>query len=362
MMNSVKFISSDWAGAPVLSGQLGSLVGVLDACLVNGFGESAVQANVVVSAGVGVVHSQSHRMRLIDDETGCVGIFSGGTLNGVEFRVTAISGENGFSFSTDLPDGSYTAVSVKVAPLGWEKIHGDTQRGAYRRKDPAATKMTLQVDDNRDNAWATIYMHENVQPTISYWNLPTTPATYCYKSNVANTSLRKWRLIGDGKTFYFFCDSTNNNTYSYGFSFGDICPGMISDKFNCMIIAGPTSADVVRPGYVNGDVTGAWISRAVSQMGSAIPHGRYSHRRFAVMGKAGIINPSPVDGLIHLWQVEIWDMGAIQQYRGIMRGLYCPIHYLLHESTFRGKDGKKYISLDGYDSARMVFDLEGPWA
>ena len=360
-MTDVKYFSNSWAGAPQLFGQTGSLVSVLDACLVNGFGETTVQS-VIVASGVGTVQSTLHRMRMIDGETGCVGVFTGGNLSGVEFRVQSITNENVFTFNTDLGDGVYTATTVKIAPLGWQKVHGDSQRACYRRTDPGSTAMTLQVDDNQDNTWAALYVHEGVQPTISYWSLPTSPVTYCYKSNVANTDPRSWRLIGDSKTFYLLGDASNNNAYSHGFSFGDICPGMLTDKFGCMIIAGSTSTNSNFSGYVNGDVTGAWISRAVSQMGASIPLGRYSHRRFFVVGNGGIINPNPVDGLIHLWQVEAWDMGAVQQYRGVMRGLYCPIHYFLHESTFRGKDGRKYISLNGYSSARMVFDLEGPWA
>lgn len=53
MTTDVKFFAADMAGAPQVSGSRGSLLAVIDACLVTGFG--LVSVTVAVAAGVATV-------------------------------------------------------------------------------------------------------------------------------------------------------------------------------------------------------------------------------------------------------------------------------------------------------------------
>ena len=46
---SVKYLHSGMTGAPVLSGAIGSMIAVLDACLVDGFALKSVNSLVVAS-------------------------------------------------------------------------------------------------------------------------------------------------------------------------------------------------------------------------------------------------------------------------------------------------------------------------
>lgn len=144
---SVKYIHSGMAGAPVLTGSPGSMIGLLDAFLKDGFDLKTATSLTVVDGVATIGYSGSHSA-----ERDAVIIVSGssiGALNG-EQKVTETAAGL-VKFATAAPDGTATGtIQFKMAPLGWEKSFSGTNKAAYRSLDPQASGMFLRVDDSQN--------------------------------------------------------------------------------------------------------------------------------------------------------------------------------------------------------------------
>lgn len=145
---SVKFITENMPGAPVLSGTAGALISVLDALLVTGFGLRTA-TSVTVAGGVATVTLASnaqnanllHSVILVDGVAAPMA-----DLNG-EQRVTA-AGTTTLQFATAVADGTATGtITVKSAPAGWEKLYSGTNKAVYRSTHVQSAKHCLRVDD-----------------------------------------------------------------------------------------------------------------------------------------------------------------------------------------------------------------------
>jgi hypothetical protein len=133
MSTKTKFFTSAASGAPVLTGQAGSLLGLLDACLVTGYG-LLTATSVVVAGGVATATFATPHSALAD----MVILVAGATPSGLngEQRVIAHSG-NTLTFPTAVADGTATGViTVRVAPLGWTNPFTGTNKTAYKMVDP----------------------------------------------------------------------------------------------------------------------------------------------------------------------------------------------------------------------------------
>lgn len=145
---SVKFITENMPGAPVLSGTAGALISVLDALLVTGFGLRTA-TSVTVASGVATVTLASnaqnanllHSVILVDGVAAPMA-----DLNG-EQRVTAATSTT-LQFATAVADGTATGtITVKSAPAGWEKLYSGTNKAVYRSTHVQSAKHCLRVDD-----------------------------------------------------------------------------------------------------------------------------------------------------------------------------------------------------------------------
>ena len=145
---SVKFVTENMPGAPALSGTAGTLISVLDALLVTGFGlRTAV--SVVVAGGVATVtlSSDANNLNLLHSVILVDGVAAPmADLNG-EQRVTAASTTT-LQFATAVADGTATGtITVKSAPAGWEKLYSGTNKAVYRSTHVQSAKHCLRVDD-----------------------------------------------------------------------------------------------------------------------------------------------------------------------------------------------------------------------
>lgn len=131
--NKVRYFASTMAEAPTLSGAAGALIAVLDACLVNGFGNKSVDS-IVVTGGIATANISSGH----DFAEGDVLRFAGATPAGMnsDWRLSSVT-PNSVTWSVEgcgVADGTATgAISALRAPAGWEKVFADgTTRAAYR--------------------------------------------------------------------------------------------------------------------------------------------------------------------------------------------------------------------------------------
>lgn len=200
---SVKWAVSSMVGAPTLNGTAGSLIAVLDAFLVNGFGTKAVDSAQVTEgvcrlAITGASAAVDHAVIQLAGVTG-----SGAVLNGLQ-RVDKAT-TSYVEFACDLPDGALTGtITFKIAPLGWEKVFSKTNVAVYRSPDPAGTRAFYRVDDT-NALYAQVQMYEAMADVDS--GVAAAPASpsggfYWHKRQSASSSGVYWVLVGDTRLFY----------------------------------------------------------------------------------------------------------------------------------------------------------------
>lgn len=147
MYNPVEvcWFDSGMAGAPTLPGNTqGAVIGVLDACLVNGF-NSQTLTSLVVSGGVATATKTSHGFW---DHT--VVQITGATpadLNGKK-RITRVNADS-FTFeAVGMANGTATGTIIaKMAPGGWTKTTISTNVCYYTKPSLIFTTWALYLDD-----------------------------------------------------------------------------------------------------------------------------------------------------------------------------------------------------------------------
>ncbi|MCK2086731.1 hypothetical protein MXC99_00795 [Thauera aromatica] len=141
---SVKWFHSGMADAPVLRGQAGALIELLDACLINGFSTRSPDS-VVVAGGVATVSISAGNPY---DKHAVIAISgaSEAALN-AEWRIDT-SAATSFTFlCPGVADGTVTGAALKRAGAGWSKPFADTNVAVYQSLDPASTQLYLRVND-----------------------------------------------------------------------------------------------------------------------------------------------------------------------------------------------------------------------
>lgn len=251
-MLPIVFMSNE-QGAPTLNNAAGSLISVLDACLVTGFNSVGITSVTIAGNVATVVTSAAH------------GLTAGmrGTVTGVS--ITAANGDKtvasvptttSFTYPCVNPDTSESpaSASVKRTPLGWAKQFSKTNVAMYKSSDPAAYGQSLRVDDTGTNptVGARVFGVEN--PTsIDAWSDKFPQETQVvgglYWGKGSNTAAAKaWVIVGDERFFYLLVENTSwSNVYSstvYSFvpqGFGDIVSFKNGEAFGTAVFGNAAS-------------------------------------------------------------------------------------------------------------------------
>lgn len=199
---SVKLFTSEMVGAPSLTQAAGTLIGVLSACLVNGFGMQQV-SSFVVTQGLGQitvpVATGWERMCVID-VAGC----TDASYNG-EYKLTQVSADGlRVSFPIDAPDGTVqgAAITVKLASPGWLMPfnHPDTFKAVFKPGDPRMPGAhCLQVTDGA-GTHANVRGYESMSAMDAGAGIFPTEAqagTSAWPKAFATTRPARWMLIVD---------------------------------------------------------------------------------------------------------------------------------------------------------------------
>lgn len=390
MANEIVWFSSDEAcSPPTLNNANGSLVSVLDACLVTGFGSKTV-TSISVSAHVATLTADGHGWavgRMIEVS----GVTSPAGLNGRKKVLTADTNTVTFD-AAGIGDGAATlgSASAKRSPLGWTKPYGDATKAIYARSDPAATAMLLRVNDTGSSPASATYaralMLESATGIDTYSAWAPTDAQLSggvyWGKGANNSTAKQWVLVGDGRTFYLF---TDNDVYTYAAhgalfiqGFGDLSSYRAGDAYSAFI-AGPSNASgtngtlvSVQPGSSPANAAFV-VARGVTQIGSPVGLGLIAP--FSVgnqVGGYGPAYPSPVDnGMIVSRRALVAESNATMNHpvRGHMRGLMIPYANLgnkIHRLILSGLTGFSgellALALNGTGTTGCVLlDITGPW-
>jgi hypothetical protein len=389
---TVKNFHSAMPGAPVLSGTAGSLIAVLDACLVNGFGVSSV-ASLVVAGGIATATvSGGHSA-----EVGSVVVVSGATpggLNGEKKVLTVGGGNTTLTYdATGISDQTATgAISLKIAGAGWSKAYSGTNLAAYKSGNVAATGCYLRVDDSGTTD-ARVTGYESMTGISAGTGAFQSVAGggYWPKASAAGATARNWVVVADDKTAWLWVNSSTTATFENGLTlgFGDFVSYKSGDAWSCALhapaasIAASTSSSTSAIGYAiasAGAAAGSYAARSFTSLGGGIPIGRYPEL-FSVgafysgnTSHVGAYPNGPNNGL--LLSRALLAETDIPALRGVMRG----VHYVMQAigaSTFPGRSkiagqgplvGRNLLALKGAapagtaDSNITIFvDITGPW-
>ena len=141
----VKWMHDAMPRAPQLYKQTGSVIALLDALLVTGWGAMTPQ-RIHVEGGVATVQcnaGDTFLEHVVIEVSGA----EQPALNG-QHRVLT-SAATSFTFATEAADGYATGtISIKAAPAGWEKVFAGENKAVYRSAAPNAPGTFYQIDDS----------------------------------------------------------------------------------------------------------------------------------------------------------------------------------------------------------------------
>lgn len=348
-MTTYLFRSSD-AGAPTLSGTASALIGILDACLKNGYNSKTV--TITRSGSTATVTCTSHGF--VQWQTVQISGATETEYNG-KFLITSAPTSNTFTVTVSgSPSTPATGtITAKVAPMGWTKDYTGTNKAVYRM--PTGTpRHYLRVYD-ADAQYSRVRGFESMSDVDTGTGLfPTTAQVpseglYWYKSDAASGAARDWIVFGDDNVFYIFlCQSTGSWAGSYVFMtyFGLPTSFRSGDSYHTMIGGGESSSYANPPNYSPGtftyDITltstswtiGKYMPRELFQEGSAIPFNQVVSGGIQtvstnnpvnnVFGSGAIPFPNQADGGLYASRIVI---GNYRGARGRLRGVYAPAHF-----------------------------------
>lgn len=387
MTTTVKWFSSEMAGAPQVSGTKGSLLSMIDACLVDGFGLQAVNS-ITVTAGIATVvltanNFFQHQIVLVSGATPA-------GLNG-EKRVIALTGVSSFTFdATGIADGAATGtITVKTAPLGWLKAFAGTNSGAYKI-DPAlhpdSTAHHVRISDT-GNYSAQITGYESMTG-VDTGSAPFPSAAqqtlWVFRSNSTDATARSWFVVGDSRFVYVGIHVVNSATGGPSwFGFGEFKSQKSADPYR-FLLSGNYWLDIASSndtsahglcGTVNIDY--AWLVRSYTGLGGAVgmTTRTWPNSYDASGANAELSYPNGPDYGLYLCKANIFEKSPVC-YRGDWPGMY----FIPQNVTQRICPDAKTPYLDtevpGFENkvvgffpccylsagwGVVAFDLTGPW-
>lgn len=383
---SVKFLHSALPGAPVLSGTVGSLIAVLDACLVNGWGLLTASA-VNVAGGVATATFTASHVYEVDSVILVAGAGTP-TLNG-EQRVTAISSLTVSWLAPGVADGPVSGtVTVKLAPAGWSKAFAGTNKAAYRSLSPSATGAYIRID--HASAKVARMRAYSAMTDIDTGSDPTPTdaqvAGGCYApvSNVADASARRWMIVASDRCMHILIAHSAAYPDDYGLQVAGDFPSLkAGDAYRVLVVGeiGDNSSGG-SPGINNsihayGGSVGAYVMRPYAQVGGAISAYLYKPGFVQAVSSGHNnhpIGPNPINNGLDICPTLFLEQGANGSRRGEVPGVYGIPHYLgsgfdnkTRINAAVGLPGHTLISVRYWgqptlaQSYRAAIDITGPW-
>ena len=383
MTIAVKRYTSTMTGAPSLAGQVGTLVALLDACLVNGFNTKSV-STAEQTAGVATVTTSTAHGYNVNDVVAISGANEAAWND--EFRVLTVPDTTHFTaaIASGTASPATGTLSAKIAPLGWTKPFSGTDKAAYLPKAPYV-QCYLRVQDDAstptsaNGRWATVRGYESMSDVDTGTGLFPTAAQSAnglqwMKAPTAGAAASDWWLVGDGGIVYFGSKSVSSfNLYS-GHLFGDINSLKSGDAYSSAIHGFTTDTEPNWPAdnqfaKVDNDSTGLYLARSYTQLGESIAGHRQGATLWSTyMGYGGLTYPNPVDNGLVFAPVAIGEGTSVMR-SAALPGLYQPLHltplaYLEKVADVPSLPGR---TLQAFDlsvviyRAQCLFDITGPW-
>lgn len=374
---SVKVFTSAMTGAPVLNGVAGSLLSILDACLVDGWGTLPI-TSINVSNGVATVSFSSPHPYIKNSVIRVSGA-NQSQING-DWKVSSIVSANSICFICPaVSDGAMTgSMSGGLAPAGFMKKFSDTNVRAYCSSSVKSYGKIIYVNDSAQQ-YSTVMGYESMSDiNTGSGKFPTAvqmpSGLFWVKSDTASSSSRKWALIADDRFILLYLRPSATSDGGV-LCFGD--PNSVSDTDSfSTVISGAVSGTSYygMPGSLGAYGTtlgGMYVPRDSSGFGSALQASKITNFMSSGTYTSGSSYgsyiptfPNPSNNGLVLSPIYCIGGGLRSVFPGVKS---CPqnigANFFDYFSLVDGGDGKSYMAIPvGEANAGTVFiDVTGPW-
>ena len=366
-ITTVKFFDSAQSSAPALSSSAGSLIALLDACLVNGYGSITLDSLVISSNIATATKSTGHGFAMTGTAGPVVrlaGVSVPAALN-ADWRIVSIPSANTFTFITSgISDQTATGtITAKRAPAGWEKVFSGTNKAVYRAL--TGTRLYLRVDDSAADTRFVGYesMTDVDTGTDAFPTSAQQSGGYYFNKR------SYWRLFADDRTLYLFSATQawgTEVTFTSTLAFGDINSFKVADSFGAIISGQESSNTLVRLFQTEEFSVGQVSARGADGVTKSVTNTTYipkdnNNSKYVGRGMEEAY-PNPASGGLIVIPYPVWDYGKC--WHGNLRGFYVPLHSIQSDGvTETTADGRalllcRFLSTVGIQA---VFDLTGPW-
>lgn len=386
---TIKWYQSNQNGAPQITGQAGSLIAVLNACLLNGFNLRTLTTITRDGDVATATADAGHGFR--ENDTVLIASANEVAYNG-EKRIRNVT-TNSFQFDVtgDPATPATGTITAKVAPLDWESPFAGANKAVYRAKDVTSNRLFLRIDETplagdanygRGARTALAQMWEVLNDID---NGTGKAETWWRKAHNESATARPWVLVGDSKRFWLMVNWSESYPNRYvPYFFGDFPSFKAGDAYGTLLAGyydliynwgDPASNEVSDYVYSVGTAvgtTGIWLARGYSQLGGRI-NAQWVSAPAANggtgLGWTGIPYPNPADNGIYVMPLMIQEQTG-PSLRGRLPGLLCPLQSIPAPEPWKYQgfviDGtqREILVVNGSQNgggARMAFDLTGPW-
>lgn len=374
---TVRVYRSTDTNAPQCSGEVGKLIAILSACLVDGYSPGTVSSITRSGATATLTFSAAHGLADFTNRLTVAGAAQS-EYNG-EFDVTVISATAVTYTVSGTPatpaTGSPTATK---AGSGWTKPYSGTNLAAYKQGS-GSNGFYLRIDDTGTTSARIIGYETMSSISDTSGNAFPTEAQqsgggYYNKSSTADATARAWIVVATESGFYLWINHWTNSAVAQLHFLGDIQSRKSGDAFHTLNACSHASSNATTsvPALVttlSNSVFGNWLARSYTQTGVSITAGKHindvASKGSAIMGTDGEAYPSPVSSGLLMSLVFVHENTAAVV-RGIMPGLLAPLHNspLDNLDTFSGTGayaGKKYLSLDVFNAGQAFVEISNTW-
>jgi hypothetical protein len=398
-MLPIVFMSTE-QGAPTLNNAAGSLISVLDACLVTGFNTVGI-TSISISSNVATVVTSANHGLAVDNRVTVTGV-SISAANGDKTVATVVS-PTSYTYSCVTPNASENppSASCRRTPLGWVKEFTGTNKAVYKMGDPASYGQRLRVDDTATGVAsafsARVIGVENPTTVDAYSDaFPTNaqrPNGGFWPKGANNTTGKFWCIVGDERFFYYIVENSGfEGTYSLlniaytGGCFGDIVSFKQGEAYGAILGAcsgegnSAPACVMVQNTNLGSDPTGTntrYIARQHTGITKSVLVGFLQPGGISSSPAAAPTYPSPVDnGVVFIEPTLISEQLSTfgHPLRGILPGVvnvlcrFTSLRDVLYGDYMTATDGSglKALVFKGVASAQtkdsaLAFKVSSAW-
>jgi len=361
--------SSDFGAPNTLNNAAGALITVLDACLVNGYGDQTI--TITSAGGVATVTTPSPH-GLLKTAKYTVSGANETAYNG-EHSVTVVDGVTlTFPVAGTPVTPATGTITGRLSGSGWTKPFSGTYLASYLQ-GTGSNGMSLRVDDTGTTTRLVGYESmSDVNTGLQPFPTDAQMSGGEYQTKSSSATFRDWVVVADEKRFYFFnnVNGSATNISGQGMFFGDITSYLPGDSFSTMLAAGNTTTATNSSKFYSltesfGTSTAHYLARPYTQLGGSMQCGKMVNGSKAAptgIGYAGYPYPDPITNALHYDKVEVVEPSPTSSIRGYLPGLWNPLHArpLADGDYFEDGAGKIFLAVTQYNG-QMFVEISDTW-